>query len=117
MIFNYTYNLNLDYIIYILNLVSFFPSWGIPLYLFSISILGLGLIPILFMSGKKMPGKIIDGLVKGATIAAGVASVEQSVRGRQSNNGGNNDNAGNNDNGNNDNAGNSGKGGNSQGKK
>lgn len=55
MILNYTYNLNLDYIIYILNLVSFFPS--IPLYLFSISILGLGLIPILFMSGKKIPGK------------------------------------------------------------
>merc|ERR1712137_663462 len=37
------------------------------------------------MSGKKVAGKIVDGLVKGATILGGGAAVEQSVRGRREN--------------------------------
>ncbi|TQS39472.1 hypothetical protein Golomagni_00004 [Golovinomyces magnicellulatus] len=55
----------------IINLFSFDPS--IPLYLLSIA-LGLGVIPVVCMSGKKLVGKIVEAMVKGATILAGAAA-------------------------------------------
>lgn len=51
MCVNNSYFLNFNNILDIINLFSFEPS--IPLYLFSIA-LGLGVIPVVCMSGKKV---------------------------------------------------------------
>lgn len=71
MCVNNTDFLNFKNIIDIINLFSFEPS--IPLYLLSIA-QGLGVIPVVCMSGKKLVGKIVEAMVKGATILAGAAA-------------------------------------------
>ena len=65
MCVNNTDFLNFKNIIDIINLFSFEPS--IPLYLLSIA-QGLGVIPVVCMSGTKLVGKIVEAMVKAATI-------------------------------------------------
>jgi hypothetical protein len=81
------YNGLFDNIIYILN--SIVPYGTISLYLFSMVAVG-SISLVLFMSGKKIGEKIINGIVKGAGVVGAGAAVEQSIRGRRNDNARNN---------------------------